>query len=58
MQSKRSLAAKKANETRGPEGRHEAALKAWRTRRKNELNAKRREAALKAWKVRKRLYAN
>lgn len=48
-----SLASERANETRGPSGRRKAALKAWRTRRKNALKNKRREAALKAWKTRK-----
>jgi len=31
---KRSLAAKKANETRGAKGRRAIALKSWKTRRK------------------------
>ena len=53
MPTKGSLAAKKANETRGQNGRHTAAIKASETRKKNEQTQKHREAALKAWETRR-----
>jgi len=51
LAEKRSEAAKKANETRGVEGRRNAALKAWETIRAKKKA--RSDAAKRAWKTRK-----
>lgn len=54
-QKKRSDAAKRANETRGADGRRAVGIKAAQTRVENELFAKRSAAAKKAWATRRGL---